>query len=259
MNRLSPEIRADGTESPSSLGFQEFIEDTSTSALGKYQDLMVGDRSLWRLFKFEALTLALMNLPGLLGLFSRQKLYRALLRDVGNGTAIGTGVSLRQPGRVSIGRSCVIDDRVSLHVRGSGAAGIRLADDIFIGRGTILKVREGRIDIEKSANISSQCRIAAYRGEVRIGSYSLVAAYCYIGGGNHKTDRLDIPMALQGRENRGGVTIEDDVWIGAHTMVADGVTIGRGSIIGTGSYVNKDIPEYSIAFGSPASVYKKRV
>jgi len=53
------------------------------------------------------------------------------------------------------------------------------------------------------------------------------------------------------------VMIEDDVWIGEFVAVLPGVTIGKGSIIGTMSVVTKDIPAYCIAVGSPAKVVKR--
>jgi acetyltransferase-like isoleucine patch superfamily enzyme len=54
------------------------------------------------------------------------------------------------------------------------------------------------------------------------------------------------------------VVIEDDVWLGYNVIVLPGVTIGKGSVIGAGSVVSKDIPPYSIAIGNPARVIKKR-
>jgi acetyltransferase-like isoleucine patch superfamily enzyme len=55
-----------------------------------------------------------------------------------------------------------------------------------------------------------------------------------------------------------GITIEDDVWLGSHVTVVDGVTIGRGSIVGAGAVVTKSIPAYSIAVGVPAKVIGDR-
>lgn len=53
------------------------------------------------------------------------------------------------------------------------------------------------------------------------------------------------------------ITIEDDVWIGANATVCGGVTIGKGSIIGAGSVVNKDIPAGVIAVGNPCKVIRE--
>lgn len=241
------------------LGFHEFIDDKKSSALKKYQALVIGSKSLSALFKYELFTLILMNMPGMLGLFLRQKLYKTLFRKSGGKVTFGNGISLRQPNKVSIGKNSIIDDLVSISVRGSDSSAINLEENVFIGRGSELKVREGVININSFSSIGSNCRISTAEGKIDIGKYVFLAAFCYIGGGNHKSDRTDIPIAKQGFESKGGVTIGDDVWLGANCVVADGVTIGKGSIIGACSLVNKDIPEYSIAFGIPAKVHKSRL
>lgn len=52
------------------------------------------------------------------------------------------------------------------------------------------------------------------------------------------------------------ITINDDVWIGANAVIAAGVTIGKHCVIGAGSVVTKDVPDYSVAVGNPAKVIK---
>jgi acetyltransferase-like isoleucine patch superfamily enzyme len=54
------------------------------------------------------------------------------------------------------------------------------------------------------------------------------------------------------------VLIEDDVWIGARAIILPGVKIGRGSVIGAGSVVTKDVTPYSIFVGNPAKFIKQR-
>jgi acetyltransferase-like isoleucine patch superfamily enzyme len=239
------------------LSFHEFSDDKS-SPLKKYQDLIIGNRKYSELFFYELLTFLFMNMPSLPGLFLRQKTYKKLFKELGRGSTIGIGVSLKQPNKVSIGKNCVIDDFVHISARGDNSSGINVNDKVFIGRSTELKLRNGQINISPNSSIGSSCRIATTDGIINIGEYVFMAAYCYIGGGNHKSDRTDIPIAHQGFESKGGVNIGDDVWIGANCVIADGVNIGKGSIIGACSLVNKDIPEYSIAFGSPAKVVKSR-
>jgi acetyltransferase-like isoleucine patch superfamily enzyme len=53
------------------------------------------------------------------------------------------------------------------------------------------------------------------------------------------------------------IIIEDEVWIGAKAIILKGVTIGKGSIIGAGAVVTKDVPPYSFAAGNPARIIKK--
>ena len=58
--------------------------------------------------------------------------------------------------------------------------------------------------------------------------------------------------------SRGDIIIEDDVWIGARSIILSGVTIGQGAVIGAGSIVTKNIPPYTVAAGVPARVLKNR-
>lgn len=240
------------------LNFHSFIDDKKSSRLAKYQDIVVGNRKLFSLFKQELFSLFLMNIPGLLGLFLRQLFYPTFFKKIGKKTTIGMGVNFKQPGKISIDKGCIIDDYVNMSVRGSDDSCIDIYENNFIGRGTEIKVREGKIKVDSFSSLGSNCRISIAEGNIEIGKYVFIAAYCYIGGGNHKSDRTDIPIAHQGFDSKGGVSIGDDVWIGANSVIADGVKIGKGSIIGACSLVNKDIPEYSVAFGSPAKVFKSR-
>jgi acetyltransferase-like isoleucine patch superfamily enzyme len=52
--------------------------------------------------------------------------------------------------------------------------------------------------------------------------------------------------------------LEEDVWLGYNVKIMAGCTIGRGSIIGAGSFVNKDVPKYTVWAGSPAKQISKR-
>ena len=57
----------------------------------------------------------------------------------------------------------------------------------------------------------------------------------------------------------GNITsIGNDVWIGACSIIKQGITIGDGAVIGANSFVNKDVPPYTIVFGAPAKIYKYR-
>lgn len=78
-------------------------------------------------------------------------------------------------------------------------------------------------------------------------------------GGGHIYDRIDIPMAQQGNRPKTPLYIAGDVWIGANAMILPGCTrIGHGAIVGAGSVVTKDVPDYAIVGGNPAKILKMR-
>lgn len=77
--------------------------------------------------------------------------------------------------------------------------------------------------------------------------------------GGHNYENLDIPMGKQGNKPSTPLHISYDVWIGARSVVLPGCKqIGKGVIIGAGSVVTKDVPDYAIVGGNPARVIKSR-
>src|SRR3546814_6127155 len=61
------------------------------------------------------------------------------------------------------------------------------------------------------------------------------------------------------QQPRWGVHVGNDVWIGDEAMVAHGVTIGDGAIVGARSLVLKDVPHYAIVAGTPAKIGRAHV
>ena len=123
------------------------------------------------------------------------------------------------------------------------------------------------INIEKGAKFSSSVELgnnsgiginAHLDGKVIIGNDVMMGPGVCIFVRNHKFDRTDIPMNLQGATEERPVVIENDVWIGARAIILPGIKIGNGSIIGAGSVVTKDVPEFTIVAGNPAKVVKTR-
>jgi len=69
---------------------------------------------------------------------------------------------------------------------------------------------------------------------------------------------MDSDQHVLGNPNEANapVVIGDDVWIGCRAIILKGVRVGRGAVIGAGSVVTKDVPEYTVAGGVPAKVIK---
>ena len=95
-------------------------------------------------------------------------------------------------------------------------------------------------------------------GEIFIGNNVLIGPYCILRAADHEFRNPNKLIKEQGHRS-GRIVIEDDVWLGARVTVLKDVTIGKGSVIGAGSVVTKDIPPYSIAVGVPAKVIGKRL
>ena len=91
---------------------------------------------------------------------------------------------------------------------------------------------------------------------MRIGDDVMMGPNVSIYTRNHAFERTDVPMNTQGVSDEKIVVIENDVWIGANSIILPGVTVSKGAIIGAGAVVTKDVPEYAIVGGNPAKVIK---
>ncbi len=226
------------------------------SKLGKYQELILGEKGIFKLLKYELIMLSASWVPGALGLFLRSKLYPMLLGRMGRNVTFGSGVVLRHPKKIVIGDNVVIDDYCVLDAKGTDNSGIFIGNGIFLGRNTILNCKNGDIILKDNVNISSNCMIFS-ASKVKIEADVLLAAYCYLVGGTHHFDDPEIPILYQKRSSK-GIHIGSGGWLGAHVTVFDGVQIGHHVVIGAGSIVNQTIPDYAIAAGSPVRIIKRR-
>ena len=235
---------------------QEELFDPGRSRAARYAQLVVGRPGLRTLVKYELIVTLTSALPGALGLLLRSKLYPLLLGHVGRNVTFGANVVLRHPHKIRIGDNVVVDDACCLDAKGADNRGIDIGNGVFIGRGTILSCKNGDIVIDDHANIGFNCEIFS-GSRVRLGKHALVAAYTYLVGGDHTFDRTDAPVLRQERVAR-GIEVDDNVWLGAHVVVADGVTIGRDAIVGAGAVVRDEVPPFAIAAGVPARIIRDR-
>lgn len=90
-----------------------------------------------------------------------------------------------------------------------------------------------------------------------MGAETLLAAYCYVIGGDHDFSDAAQTVLQQARVSA-GVTIGRGAWLGAGAKILDGVCIGDRAIIGAGAVVREAVPALAIAAGVPARVVGTR-
>ena len=134
--------------------------------------------------------------------------------------------------RIVLGEGVVIDAFVK--IKPAGGSG-----DVEIGAGSV---------------INSGCVLYTGNG-IRIGANVLIAANCTLAPVDHEYADPDRPIRDQGfRPSRGGIEIGADVWVGANVVLLDGARLGTGCVVGAGSLVRGELPDYCIARGVPARV-----
>jgi acetyltransferase-like isoleucine patch superfamily enzyme len=235
---------------------QEQLFDARSSARDKYVRLVVGRAGWWALVKHELITLASQAVPGALGFALRKVLYPRLLGACGRNVVFGQNVVLRHPGKIRIGDNVVIDDNCLLDAKGDTNVGITIGSGVFVGRNSILSCKNGDIAIGDRANIGFNCEVFS-ASLVTVGADSLLAAYCYVIGGDHEYADATKPVTAQGRRSK-GVSVGEGVWLGAGAKILDGVRIGGHAIIGAGAVVRADVPEYAVAGGRSARLLGMR-
>lgn len=114
----------------------------------------------------------------------------------------------------------------------------------------------GKIEIGNNCSINAFCMIYGYGG-LSIGNNVRIANGCVIVPSSHNIGPKTESVVGTGVTAK-GIRICDNVWLGSRVVVLDGVTIGKGSVIGAGAVVNRDIPAGVIAAGVPARIIKEK-
>lgn len=169
-----------------------------------------------------------------------------------------TGVKLRSLRFKKIARKSGIKISLGIGIDMTGCNNIQVGNNISIMRLCSLHARDGRLEMGNNIRINSNtCIGASDGGKIIIGDNVLIAQNVVLRASDHGHSSIDIPIIQQGHTG-GEIIIEDDVWIGANSVITRNVTIGSHSIIGAGSIVTKDVEPYSIVGGSPARLISKR-
>lgn len=198
------------------------------------------------------------GLPGIVGVGLRGIFYKALLHAKGI-PLIEHNVRLLCPANIHLGEKVYLDSHVYLHAL---PGGIRIGEGTSLMHGTIFHVFNFRGLPKAGITVGKNCFFGEYtcirgQGGVQIGDGVYTGTQVQIAAVNHVYADPEKFIKDQGI-TAVGITIEDDVWLGSNAVVVDGVTIGKGCVVGAGSVVTKNLPPYSIAVGVPAKVIKDR-
>ena len=131
--------------------------------------------------------------------------------------------------RIVVGKNSFVDSFVK--IKPAGGTG-----DVIIGEGVLL---------------NSGCVLYSGNG-ITLGNHVLVAANCVFAPVNHEfEDRNRLIVEQRFQPSRGGIIVEDDVWIAAGCIILDGAVIRRGAVLGARALVHREVAEFSVNIGYP--------
>ena len=180
-------------------------------------------------------------------------IYRAKIRVEAKLFSISVKYAFHEFGRGSV---------LMLPIRLSGERRIVIGEEVYIGAGSWLQaIPDGMntspsLMIGNGTNVAGYCVLSAVRSVI-LEENVLLARNVYISDHIHKYTNLNLPIKDQGVDKVEPVLICRGAWLGQNVVVCPGVRIGRNAVIGANSVVNKDVPDYCVAAGSPARVVKK--
>jgi acetyltransferase-like isoleucine patch superfamily enzyme len=156
-----------------------------------------------------------------------------------------------------LGRHVFVGDNVTIYQRHRGGP-VEFGDHVHLYGDTFINTGEGgAVRIGADSHIQQRCYFSAFLGRIQVGCRAEIAPHCGFYAHNHGV-ALGQSIREQPLSTKGGLVIEDDVWLGFGVVVLDGVRIGRGAVIAAGSVVTVDIPAHAIASGNPARVIRFR-
>jgi acetyltransferase-like isoleucine patch superfamily enzyme len=212
--------------------------------------------SLFRYLLEQTLLFLFGWIPTIVGIVLRAVFYRLMMRMDGL-AAIESRVRIRFADHIKLGHGVYIDEGAYLH---ACPQGIEIGAGTIVMHGAILHVYNFREMQQSGIKIGRDSLIGEYsvirgQGGVQIGDRVYTSPFTQIIAVNHVFDDPDRPFTEQGITAE-GITIEDDVWLGAGAVITDGVKVGRGAVVAAGAVVTKDVAPHTVVGGVPAKLIK---
>lgn len=158
---------------------------------------------------------------------------------------------LMQMETIEIGENCFISPLA--HIFAEPGRKISIGDHTFIAANCTF---HGPLDIGNEVAINHHCILDGGRVGIKLHDQVRMAAYCHLYAFDHGM-ALEQPIYQQPVRSK-GIEIGQDVWLGAHVGVKDGVKIGAKAVVGMNSMVTKNVDEAAIVVGNPAQFIRYR-
>ncbi|MBD3796020.1 MAG: acyltransferase [Epsilonproteobacteria bacterium] len=161
-------------------------------------------------------------------------------------------VTVRGYENIEIGKKCKIFQGSIIDAsRGK----IVFKNNVTICVNSIVNSAGGFIEIDIGTTIGDFCNLYG-QGGLTIEKDVMVASCVQIVPNSHTYKDVTKAIKFQDEESK-GITIRNGCWIGTNVAILDDVIIGKNTVIGAGSIVNKSIPEYCVAAGVPVRIIKQ--
>ena len=193
--------------------------------------------------------------------FVRGLYKRFFIKEAHGMLLVGKGVQITHGKHIRCGKNVKFEDFSEIH--GLCTEGLNFGDYVTISRGVMIRPSSyygGDYGVGLTMGEHSSIGPYGYvgcSGKITIGKNVMFGPKCSLFAENHVFSNKESSIKSQGVQQK-GITIEDDCWIGSNVTILDGVTIGKGSVIGAGTLVTKDVPAGSVVVDKREKVVRER-
>lgn len=173
---------------------------------------------------------------------------------------IGSRVKLIHSHHLRVGRNFIVGDNSCINALSQN--GVEIGNNVSLGRsvtiictGVISQIGVGVI-IRDGVGVNDGAYLGG-QGGIEIGSNVIIGPGVKIFSENHNFEDTSTPIKDQG-VSRKGVMIGNDCWLGANSIILDGVNLGSGCVVAAGAIVTKSFPSNCVVGGVPAKILKQR-
>ncbi|OIK85862.1 galactoside O-acetyltransferase [Oenococcus oeni] len=187
---------------------------------------------------------------------------RIFLKESNGLLFIGRKVSMHNRRHIKVGKNVKFE--ALCEIQGLSTHGVIFGNNVTIGYGTQIRPSSyygvGKIGyglmVGNNSSIGPMGFIGC-AGQIKIGDNVMIGPNVSIIAENHNFNKLDKSIKKQGVYQK-GIVIEDNVWIGTNVIILDGVIVKKGSVVGAGTLLTKDVSKNSINYDKRQKIVRER-